>query len=129
MPLLKHINNLILYDHTHDSLDTNYYKHIRDRALNNLLLDFIVKNSSFVFEHNLYGILGSNSMRNLSYAYNALSELKLNKEESWQLIKSKFKPFVTCIICNSQINWESGKIIGTSDNERKICKNITTDDW
>ncbi|KAE9523356.1 hypothetical protein AGLY_016304 [Aphis glycines] len=128
VPLLKHINNLILYEHTHDSLDTNYYKHIRDRALNNLLLDFIVKNSSFVFEHNLYGILGSNSMRNLSYAYNALSELKLNKEESWQLIKSKFKPYVTCTICNSQINWESGKIIGTSDSERKICKNTTTDD-
>jgi len=83
-----------------------------------------------VFDHNLNGILDANSMQNLSYAYNAFSDLKLNKEESWNLIKSKFKPFVTCIVCNSQINWESGEIIETSDSEQKICNNIISeDDW
>jgi len=130
-PLLKHINNLILYEPVHNSLNTNHYEHIRDKALNNLLLDFIVRNSSFVFDHNLNGILNTNSMRNLSYAYNALSGLKLNKKESWDLIKSKFKPFVNCIVCNSQINWESGEIIGTSSSEQKICNNntISADNW
>ncbi|XP_060867230.1 dynein regulatory complex protein 1-like [Metopolophium dirhodum] len=128
VPLLKHINNLILYEPVYNSLNTNYYEHIRDKALNNLLLDFIVRNSSFVFDHNLNGILDTNSMQNLSYAYNAFSDLKLNKEESWDLIKSKFKPFVNCIDCNSQINWESGEIIGTSGSEQKICNNNTISD-
>ncbi|XP_029346886.1 uncharacterized protein LOC100572937 isoform X3 [Acyrthosiphon pisum] len=128
VPLLKHINNLILYEPVHNSLSTNYYKYIRDKALNNLLLDFIVRNSSFVFDHNSNGILNTNSMRNLSYAYNAFSNLKLNKEESWDLIKSKFKPFVNCIVCNSQINWESGEIIGTSGSEQKTCNNYTISD-
>lgn len=128
MPLLKHINNLILYEPAHNSSDSNYYEHIRDKALNNLLLDFIVKNSSFIFDHNLHGILGTNSIRNSSYAYNALSELKLSKE-FWQLMKSKFKPYITCIVCNSQINWESGKIIEESNSEQKILKNIISDNW
>ena len=84
-----------------------------------------------MFDHNFNGILNTNSMRNLSYAYNALSCLKLNKKESWDLIKSKFKPFVNCIVCNSQINWESGEIIGTSSSEQKICNNntISADNW
>lgn len=129
MPFLKHINNLILYEPAHNNLNTNYYEHIRDKALNNLLLDFIVRNSSFVFDHNLNGILESNSMRNLSYAYNAFSDLKLNKEESWDLIKSKFKPYVTCIVCNSQINWESGEIVGPSESEQKMCRNIISENW
>ncbi|CAI6354811.1 unnamed protein product [Macrosiphum euphorbiae] len=90
-PLLKHINNLILYEPVHNSLNTNYYEHIRDKALNNL-------------------------------------GLKLNKKGSWDLIKSKFKPFVNCIVCNSQINWESGEIIGTSSSEQKICNNNTISD-
>jgi len=126
VPLLKHINNLILYKPTQKSLSTNYYEHIRDKALDNLLDNFIVKNSSFVFEHNLNGILGSNSMRDLLFA---LSGLKLNKEESWNLIKTKFKPFVMCVVCNSQINWKTDEIIETLDSERKLCKQIITDNW
>ncbi|XP_025197059.1 dynein regulatory complex protein 1-like [Melanaphis sacchari] len=86
--------------------DNDEYVQLWDFQLNQIIRH-INCNSSFVFEHNLNGIFDSNPMRNLSYAYNALSELKLNKEESWHLIKSKFKPFVTCITCNSQINWES----------------------
>lgn len=128
MPIFKHISNLISYEPPNSKLNDIYYEH-RDKALNNLLLDFIVKNSSFVFDHNLNRIIGSNSMQNLAYAYNALSDLKLNKEESWNLVKSKFKPYVSCSVCNSKINWESGKIIGKLDSEQNICSNLISDNW
>lgn len=127
---MKYINNSIISNelpesHENNSI-SNSYERIRDKALNKLLFDFIVKNSSFVFDHNLNEVLDMDLMQNLPYyAYNAFGALQLNKEESWNLIKFKFKQLVMCNICNSQVNWESDEI--PEDPNIDHCSNITSD--
>lgn len=110
-----------------ENLEPNDYKFNRDKALNKLLLNFFVKNSSFVVDNNEIGI--TNSIQNLSYAYNALNRLKLNDEKTWNLLKFKFKPLVKCIVCNSQINWDD-EIIRNSNSflKQNNCKNIS-ENW
>lgn len=102
LPLLNHVNDLViqLQQTPYTNSTSNSYEHVRDKALNKLLLDFIVTNSSFVIDNDLKEILDTNPMQNVPYIYNALSTLKLNKKEIIDLIKLKFKPFVMCIVCN-----------------------------
>lgn len=123
-PLLNHINNLViqLQQTLHTNSTSNSYEHVRDRALNKLLLEFIVTNSSFVIDNDLKEILDTNPMQNVPYIYNALSMLKLNKKEIMDLIKLKFKPFVMCIVCNSNINWKL-----ETDLKQENCLNGLSD--
>lgn len=118
----------VFNDFTRDISPTDTYVHARDRAFNKLLMDFIVKNSSFLFEYNLNEILDTNVMRNLQYPYNVLSILKLNKEDSWNLMKSKIKPFVLCDVCNTEVNWEHNENV-TDSFEQKKCSNAISDNW
>lgn len=125
-PLMNHINNLVtqLQQTLYTNSTSNSYEHVRDRALNKLLLDFIVTNSSFVIDNDLKEILDTNPMQNVPYIYNALSTLKLNKKEIMDLIKLKFKPFVMCIVCNSNINWKL-----ETDLKQENCLNELSDAW
>lgn len=111
------------------TLGPDSYKCIRDKALNKLLLDFCVKNSSFVCDSNLNEACDTNSIQNLSYAYNALNALRLNEEKTWNDIRFKFKPFVKCVVCNSQVSWDH-EIISNSngDPEQENCTNMS-DSW
>lgn len=124
--LMNHINNLVtqLQQTLYTNSTSNSYEHVRDRALNKLLLDFIVTNSSFVIDNDLKEILDTNPMQNVPYIYNALSTLKLNKKEVMDLIKLKFKPFVMCIVCNSNINWKL-----ETDLKQENCLNGLSDAW
>lgn len=123
---MNHINNLVtqLQQTLYTNSTSNSYEHVRDRALNKLLLDFIVTNSSFVIDNDLKEILDTNPMQNVPYIYNALSTLKLNKKEIMDLIKLKFKPFVMCIVCNSNINWKL-----ETDLKQENCLNELSDAW
>lgn len=125
-PLLNHINNLViqLQQTLYTNSTSNTYEHVRDRTLNKLLLDFIVTNSSFVIDNDLKEILDTNPMQNVPYIYNALSTLELNKKEIMDLIKLKFKPFVMCIVCNSNINWKL-----ETDPKQENCLNGLSDVW
>lgn len=130
MPLLKYFNNRIETNEPPESQEKNskssLYERIRDTALNKLLLDFIVKNSSFVCDYNLNEVLDMDLMQHLPYyAYNVIGTLQLNKEESWNLMKSKFKKFVMCDVCNTQVNWESDEIIENPNSDQ--CTNIKSD--
>ncbi|VVC39685.1 Dynein regulatory complex protein 1, C-terminal [Cinara cedri] len=119
----KHINNLAHYS-SNTNLDPNSYICIRDKALNQLLLDFFVKNTSFVLDKETVAI--TNSIQNLSYAYNALNRLKLNEEKTWNLIKLKFKPLVKCVVCNSQVNWDYEIIINSNNTlKQNSCINMS----
>lgn len=103
---------------------SNSYEHVRNKALNQLLLDFIVKNSNFLFDNDLKEILDTNLMQNLPYVYNALNSLKLNTKETMDLIKLKLKQFVMCSVCNSRVNWNLN-----ADLEQKNCLNKSADNW
>lgn len=108
-------------------MDPNSYKCIRDKALNQLLLDFFVKNTSFVLDKETVDI--TNLVQNLSYAYNALKRLKLNEEKNWNLIKFKFKPLVKCVVCNSQVNWDYETIVNSNSTlKQNNCTNMS-ENW
>lgn len=79
------------------------YEIARDEALDYLLLDFVVKNSSFVA--GLNDIYDTNPIQDLAYIYNVLSTFELNTYDTWDLMKSKFKPFVVCAVCKYQVKW------------------------
>lgn len=83
----------------------NHYQIARNEALDHMLLEFIVKNSSFVVDYNLNEVFDTNPIHDLSFVYNTLSMFALNTCETWDLMKSKFKPFVVCAICQCQIKW------------------------
>lgn len=119
----------VVRDFIRDSSPTDTYAHARDSAFNKLLMDFILKNSSFLFEYNSNEVFETNSMRNLQYPYNVLSILKLNKEDSWNLIKSKSKPFVICDVCKTEVKWEYDENNMNGSFERKKCTNTISDDW
>lgn len=105
LSLFNHIQNVVLQNIPSDPA-TNSYECIRDEALSKLLLDFIVRNSNFILDNELNEILDTNSMQNLLHICNALSSLNLNGENTVHFIKSRFKPFVMCKTCNSQIKWK-----------------------
>lgn len=124
LPLQKHMDKLVLDKPSVKMLESNSYQCARDKALNKLLLDFCVKNSSFVWDSNLNKSCATSSIENLSYAYNALNALRLNEEKTWNDIRLKFKPFVKCAVCNSQVNWDRD-IVGNSngETEHETCTN------
>lgn len=124
----KNINlnqDSVFNDFIQDISPTDTYIHARDRSFNKLLMDFILKNSSFLFEYDLNEVFDTNVMQNLQYPYNVLSILKLNKEDSWNLMKSKAKPFVICDVCKTEVNWEYDENM----IEQKKCGNVVSDNW
>lgn len=84
----------------------NNYQIARDEALDRVLLDFIVKNSSFLVDDNLNEVFDTNPTHDLSYIYNVLRTFSLNTRDTWDLTKSKFKPLVVCATCKYQIKWK-----------------------
>lgn len=123
LPFLDFIDNQLVFQLPTNST-SNSYEHVRNKALNKLLLDFIIKNSNFLFDNDLIEILDTNPMQNLPYVYNALISLKLNTKETMDLIKLKLKKFVMCSVCNSHVNWNLN-----SDLEQKNCLNKSADNW
>lgn len=117
---MKIINNLVFNKPSNENLTLNSYECSRDEALNKLLFDYIVKNSSIVFDYNLNRIIETevNSMQNLPYTF---SMLNINDIESWNIMKSKFKPYVMCIICNSSVKWELDTNEENLDNVLEHC--------
>lgn len=118
----------IINDLDYDSSPTNTYVSARDRAFDKLLMSFILKNTSFLFDYDLNEILDTNLMQNLPYPYNALSILKLNKKDTWNLMKSKSKPFVICDVCKTEVNWEFDENMSYDLKQRK-CTNTISDNW
>lgn len=120
---IKQIDSLVFCDPPTENLNLKSYKCARDKALNQLLLDFIEKNSSFMFDGDSSKIDVADSMQKSLYAYGALAALKLNDENSWDLIKSKFKPFVMCTVCKTKVNWNSN---GTDE---KAVIDLDIENW
>jgi len=107
---LKQFDDLMFRDPPTKDYISNSYESTRDKILNQLLLDFMEKNSNFMFDDDLSKMFEeADFMQKSSYAYGALTALKLNDKNSWDLIKSKFKPFVKCAVCKTKVNWKSNK--------------------
>lgn len=121
-------NNLMLDNYPNKNSISNSYNRLRDNALDQLLLDYILKNSSVVIDYNLHEIIDPKFTQTFPYAYNTLSALKLNTE-IWNLLKSKCKQFVTCVVCNTRVSWEINETIENSNNdfEEKCCNDIISD--
>jgi len=96
------------------------YQRSRNAALDKLILEYIVNKSTFINDDDLKEVLEANPMQNLPYVYNALCVWGIDTKESLDILKSEFKPFVKCVVCNSQVNWEM---------DVKVCKNVITDNW
>jgi hypothetical protein len=120
---IKNNNNPMIYNPTKDSI-SNSYNRLRDNALDQLILDYILKNSSVLVDYNLNDIIDTRFTQTFPYAYNTLSALKLNIEK-WNLLKSKCKPFVTCVVCNTRVTWE---IYETSENSNEVFEENSCND-
>lgn len=117
---MKNTNSFLSYDPQHKTKTNSFYLRARDKALNQLILDNIIKTSNFVFEFDIHKVSDAHLIKNISYAYNALNTLKLNMEETWDIMRSKFKPLVFCAVCNSRINWDfNDEIIKNLDNSNE----------
>jgi len=91
-----------------NSENSQPYERARDRALDRLLLDFVGRNSSFVFDGDSHGTFdAADPTRRPSCAYGTLAALKLDDQHSWDRIKSELRPFVTCAVCRTEVNWVS----------------------
>lgn len=111
LPFMKIIIEQIFDESLHENLTLNSYgrnisySSIRNKALNDLIFDLIIKSTSIEFDYNLNRMYETkvNSMQNFPYAFGTLN---LYDIKSWNIMKSKFKPYVMCKICNSLVNWE-----------------------
>lgn len=130
LPQFKNINNMF-HNYPHKDTISNSYNSLRDNSLNQLIIDYIVKNSRVVIDYNLNEIIDTKLTQSFPYMYNTVSAIRLNTE-IWNLLKSKCKKFVMCVDCNSQVSWEVNETIEKSNVvlEEKSCANITSDyDW
>lgn len=131
LPLVKQINGY-KYSGSPGKTETitDPYAQDRDRALNRLMLDSVIRNSNFVSEFDLNDVLDHRAYRNLAYANNALRLLELCDEVTWNLMKSKIKPFVICAVCNCGVDWNvAGKTaknvdgILVNENHKRVLSN------